>query len=135
MESLFNNFFIFFNKLLVWAKVDLNSLDVDYLTGHIDLLISKNNSIYVIDYKPNSKDFLKCLPQVGMYGLLLKKKINVPNIKIKCLIFNEKKSWKFDPSILLTEIHNISLELDKKYSSFSPIWEAFIESIFKIELK
>ncbi|MFX1477154.1 MAG: hypothetical protein ACFFCI_03380 [Promethearchaeota archaeon] len=122
-------------ETFIWAKVDRKILEVDYLTGHIDLIAVKENLIYIIDYKPNCKNFLKYMPQVGMYGLLLKKRINNPNIKVKCLMFNEKNSCLFDPTILFSELHYLSRELDEKYNSFSPIWEPFIESIFKMGFK
>ncbi|MFX1377001.1 MAG: hypothetical protein ACFFA0_14440 [Promethearchaeota archaeon] len=78
-----------------------NETDGKVLTGHIDLLQVDNDLVKVIDYKPEG-NFLLSLPQVAMYGYLLKSKLNIKNIK--CISFNKDKAWEYDPNILISDI-------------------------------
>ncbi len=71
------------------------------ITGHIDLLQVENDLVKVIDYKPEG-NFLLSLPQVAMYGYLLKSKLNIENIR--CISFNKEETWEYDPGILISEI-------------------------------
>ncbi len=73
------------------------------ITGHIDLIQIENDTIKVIDYKPEGK-FLLSIPQVAMYGLLLKSKLNLK--KLKCISFNKEAAWEYNPDILLTDVRN-----------------------------
>lgn len=78
-----------------------NEIKGRVITGHIDLLQVKDDLVKVIDYKPEGK-FLLSLPQVAMYGYLLKSKLNIENIK--CISFNKDEAWEYDPNILVSEI-------------------------------
>ncbi|MHA1703492.1 MAG: hypothetical protein ACTSXN_05610 [Promethearchaeota archaeon] len=71
------------------------------LTGHIDLIQIEGNTLKVIDYKPEGK-FMISLPQVAMYGLLVKNVLGINNLK--CISFNKDEAWEYDPRILLTDI-------------------------------
>ncbi|MFX1426718.1 MAG: hypothetical protein ACFFBE_09720 [Promethearchaeota archaeon] len=71
------------------------------ITGHIDLLQVQDNLIKVIDYKPEG-NFLISLPQVAMYGYLLKFKLDIKNVK--CISFNKDEAWEYDPNILISDI-------------------------------
>ena len=71
------------------------------ITGHIDLIEIQNDVIKVIDYKPEG-NFLLSLPQVSMYGLLIKSKLNIQ--KLKCISFNKQGAWEYDPNILKIDI-------------------------------
>ncbi|MFX1323937.1 MAG: hypothetical protein ACFE8N_03200 [Promethearchaeota archaeon] len=73
------------------------------ITGHIDLLQVENDTVKVIDYKPEG-NFLLSLPQVAMYGYLVKIKLNIK--KLKCISFNKEEAWEFDPQILLFDIRD-----------------------------
>ncbi len=75
----------------------------DLFTGHIDLLLYDNElqKLIVADYKPENM-FLKSLPQVAIYGLMMKKILNIKSLK--CLSFSRRKAWLYDPEILRTEI-------------------------------
>jgi hypothetical protein len=82
----------------------------DIVTGHIDLLRLIDDSLYVVDYKPEN-NFMPSVPQVAFYGFLLQKNLNLKNIK--CASFSNKRIWEFQPDILnnIQEIlieHNIN---------------------------
>jgi len=99
----------------IWKKVNNN-----YITGHIDLIQIEDNIVKVIDYKPEG-NFMNSLPQVATYGLLIKSKFELQ--QIKCLSFNKKEAWEYDPIILLTEIKDylVSHQIDKRK------WEDFVK--------
>jgi len=80
----------------IWKKVN----DI-YLTGHIDLIQIENNVVKVIDYKPEG-NFLLSLPQVAMYGLLIKSNLKIKNLR--CISFNKNEAWEYDPNILKLDI-------------------------------
>ncbi|MHA2007425.1 MAG: hypothetical protein ACXABO_06770 [Promethearchaeota archaeon] len=71
------------------------------ITGHIDLLQIENNTVKVIDYKPEG-NFLLSLPQVAMYGHILKSNLGIKNLK--CISFNKEGAWEYEPVILVSEI-------------------------------
>ena len=69
--------------------------------GHIDIIrVHKNGTIRVEDYKP--REFFHSLPQVCIYGLVLKKMCDIK--KLKCVVFNQDGAWEFEPESLLDEI-------------------------------
>ncbi len=78
-----------------------NEAEAQRITGHIDLIQVENNTVKVIDYKPEG-NFLFSLPQVAMYGFILKSKLNIKNLK--CISFNKEEAWEYDPNILLSDI-------------------------------
>ncbi|MFX0105746.1 MAG: hypothetical protein ACFE75_09665 [Candidatus Hodarchaeota archaeon] len=89
------------------------------VTGHIDLIQIENDIIKVIDYKPEG-NFLLSLPQVAMYGYLLKAKLNIKSIR--CVSFNKEGTWEYEPNILKRDIREylISKRIDERP------WETFI---------
>ena len=89
------------------------------ITGHIDLIQIENDSVKVIDYKPEG-NFLLSLPQVAMYGFLVKSKLKLN--KVKCISFNKLGAWEYDPTILKMDIKDylISHQIDERP------WELFI---------
>ncbi|MFX0046908.1 MAG: hypothetical protein ACFE8G_01955 [Candidatus Hermodarchaeota archaeon] len=101
----------------IWKKVEEN-----YITGHIDLIQIEDGIIKVIDYKPEG-NFLLSLPQVATYGLFIKSIFNLH--KIKCISFNRKKAWEYDPHILLTDVKNylISQRIHERS------WEKFLKGV------
>ena len=101
----------------IWRKVNNQ-----YITGHIDLIqidTGSENLVKVIDYKPEGK-FMISLPQVATYGLMLQKELNISNLK--CISFNKKEAWEYDPSILLNEIKDYLVSKGIKMR----IWEDFV---------
>ncbi len=89
----------------------------EIVTGHIDLLRIVNDTIYVVDYKPENT-FMPSVPQVAFYGYLLQKNLNMK--KVMCASFSRKKIWEFEPKILyrINEIlseHNINFFTWQKF--------------------
>jgi hypothetical protein len=78
-----------------------NEIRDKVITGHIDLLQVENDIVKVIDYKPEG-NFLLSLPQVAMYGYLVKSKLNIK--KLMCISFNKEEAWEYDPQILFSGI-------------------------------
>lgn len=89
------------------------------LTGHIDLIQLENKTLKVIDYKPEG-NFLISLPQVAMYGLLIKKIFNINDLK--CVSFNKEEAWEYDPLILVEDITSFLESNNIKERE----WEKFI---------
>ena len=102
-------------EIPIWRKVKN-----DYITGHIDLIQIEDSIIKVIDYKPEG-NFMLSLPQVATYGLLIESLFNLNNVK--CISFNRKGAWEYDPHILLTEVKNylVSQRITERK------WEGFLE--------
>ncbi|MHA1519328.1 MAG: hypothetical protein ACTSRK_04015 [Promethearchaeota archaeon] len=75
----------------------------EIFTGHIDILLydEQDGSLIVADYKPEG-NFLRSLPQVAIYGLVLKEIIGYN--KIKCVSFDRESAWVYDPEIIRTAI-------------------------------
>ncbi|MCK4287405.1 MAG: hypothetical protein KAX18_14440, partial [Candidatus Lokiarchaeota archaeon] len=85
----------------VWNEVK-NKL----ITGHIDLIQVEDDVVKIIDYKPEG-NFLFSLPQVAMYGFLLKSKLNINNLR--CVSFNKEEAWEYDPKVLISDIKDYLL--------------------------
>jgi len=77
-----------------------NSINI---TGHIDLIQIQNNMIKIIDYKPEG-NFMVSLPQVAIYGLLIKQILQINCLK--CISFNRYEAWEYNPEILLNDIRD-----------------------------
>lgn len=90
-----------------------------YITGHIDLIQIEDNIIKIVDYKPEG-NFLFSIPQVAMYGFLIKKLLNLS--QLKCLSFNRKEAWEYDPNILLCDIKQYLISQRIKERS----WENYL---------
>ena len=73
------------------------------ITGHIDLILydAPTDTLIIADYKPEG-EFLRSLPQIASYGLLIKHNLKILNIK--CLSFNRDEAWLYDPEILREDI-------------------------------
>lgn len=80
----------------IWLKKEKN-----VITGHIDLIQIENDVVKVIDYKPEG-NFLISLPQVAMYGFLVKSKLNLS--KVRCVSFNKNGAWEYEPNILNNDV-------------------------------
>ena len=89
------------------------------ITGHIDLVQIENDVVKVIDYKPEG-NFLLSLPQVAMYGVLVKSKLNLK--KVKCISFNKQGAWEYNPTILKLDVKEY---LISQHINNRP-WELFI---------
>jgi len=121
------------SELLLWSEVNDSQYDINHITGHADYLIydPSCDTFYLCDYKPDEISFLPTIPQVSMYGLLFSKLINSKNINIRCITFNKRDSWEYDPSILLTHIPLIIKNLQNQGIPIDPIWEKCFSNDYK----
>ncbi len=86
-------------EIPIWLRNNSNMI-----TGHIDLIrIDNDGTPYVIDYKPEK--FFHALPQVCIYGIVLKKMCNLE--KLKCAIFNKDIMWEFNPELMLKKVNKL----------------------------
>lgn len=99
----------------IWKKVRDS-----YITGHIDLIQFDKDGIKIIDYKPEG-NFLISLPQVATYGLLIKDNFSLQDVK--CISFNKKEAWEYEPEILLSEIGKYleNHRINRPWEKFLPI--------------
>ena len=118
---------IIVTEFLIWLPINDSSINADYIYGHIDFLFYFNDTLYVCDYKPLDKNFFRSLPQVCLYGLILEKMLNIPNLKIKCITFNQEQSWEFSPSILNTHVKEIIKKIQKIYPSVKMEWNQYLK--------
>lgn len=118
---------IIVTELLVWLRINEPSIIADYIYGHIDFSFYFNNTLYVCDYKPLDKNFFRSLPQICLYGMILKKMLNIPSLKIKCITFNHEQSWEFSPSILNTNVKEIIKKIQKFNPSVRMEWNQYIK--------
>lgn len=108
------------NKDAIAIEVPIwNDQKKKIITGHIDLIQIQNDVVKVIDYKPEG-NFLLSLPQVSMYGFLIKSKLNIK--KLRCISFNKECAWEYDPNILRMDVKDylISQRINERP------WENFI---------
>jgi hypothetical protein len=99
-------------ELPIWKKVN-----GEYITGHIDLIQIANNTIFIIDYKPEG-NFLYSLPQVASYGLIFNSIFNYNNIK--SISFNKDEAWIYEPNILINDLKSY---IPPHKSENLPNWE------------
>ena len=102
-----------------------------FLTGHIDLIHVNDGTIYIADYKPEetpyitsrlSYSFMRSLPQVASYGLLLKRVFGIKDLL--CITFNKKGAWVYEPEISL-KLYNSFIKKFKKYKAHDRPWEKY----------
>ncbi len=103
-----------------------------YLTGHIDLILVMDDIIYVCDYKPEethipettrlSYSFMRSIPQVASYALVLKKLFDIYDIM--CITFNKKGAWIYEPKTTLTHL-NTFIKKNKQYKASDRSWEKY----------
>jgi len=117
------------SELLLWSEVNDNQYDINHITGHVDYLVYDPSceTFYLCDYKPDEISFLPIIPQVAMYGVLFKKLLDLKSINVKCIVFNKKHSWEFDPFIIDSRIPYIVNELKKKGFPIESIWRKVLD--------
>ncbi|MDP2908245.1 MAG: PD-(D/E)XK nuclease family protein [Nanoarchaeota archaeon] len=67
------------------------------ITGHIDVLQVRNNSIHILDYKPEAEKEKKAVKQLTIYALALASRTKLPLSCFKCAWFDEKNYYEFFP--------------------------------------
>ena len=94
-----------------------------FLVGHIDLIQLKYDVVKVVDYKPEVS-FFSSLPQVCIYGLMLRDFLQIPYNKIVCVSFDKNGAWEYNPSILLTKIKPFldNLNINRKTRKLDTSW-------------
>jgi hypothetical protein len=102
-------------EIPIWKKINN-----DYVTGHIDLIQIENGIVKVIDYKPEG-NFLLSLPQVATYGLFIRSLFDLHDVK--CISFNKKEAWEYNPYILLTDVKDYLIS----QRIFNRKWEEFLD--------
>ena len=100
-EPILKNILIKDNNSIAIEVPVWNEAKSKLITGHIDLIQIEDDVVKVIDYKPEG-NFLFSLPQVAMYGFLVKSKLNINNLR--CISFNKEEAWEYDPNILISDI-------------------------------
>ncbi len=116
----------------IGTEIPVWSLFIDkYLTGHIDLILCINDIIYVVDYKPEetphissriSYSFIRSIPQVSSYALVLEREFSIKNIK--CITFNKEGAWIYNPNVALEEFNEF-IKKNKTYRVEDRPWEEF----------
>lgn len=120
------------NEILgIILKIDENSIATEIpiwsrdppepITGHIDLIRISNNCLNVVDYKPEG-NFMRSIPQVAYYGLLLNK---ILRRKVICSSFNRYKIWNFEPTSLFKRINEILSDLTAQKFDWQPFLNFF----------
>ncbi len=95
------------------------------ISGHIDLILFSNGIIYISDYKPNLNNYNKFryIPQLCAYAFIIMKILNLTINHVKCIIFSEKNSWEFSPSLLTEKINPFIQGLKNKNSDINFNWK------------
>ena len=101
------------------------------IKGHIDLLSYYNDCIYIIDYKPEIEiiDMFKSLPQIIAYGFLMKNTLLLNDLKIKCISYNEKESWEYDPFNLFSYIQKFFERLGREHPISKKGWFKYFKAL------
>ena len=69
------------------------------ISGHIDILQTKNQKIHILDYKPNAnkENTQKVTTQLTLYAIALSFRTQTPLNKIRCAYFDENNYIEFKP--------------------------------------
>ncbi|MBY9006902.1 MAG: helix-turn-helix domain-containing protein [Candidatus Lokiarchaeota archaeon] len=110
----------------IWIYSDTEQ---KYLTGHVDLIMIIDGVVYVCDFKPNysnntkpaSKNFINSIPQVAIYGLIIKKNFNIENLY--CITFNKESAWVYNPCTVINEVTKF---LHRHNQNIKQSWEVYI---------
>lgn len=98
------------------------------MLGHIDLLVIYDGVIYACDYKPDQQSkttpyysFINSIPQIATYALILKQIFNLK--EFKCVTFNKKGAWLYDP---LSTLKDITTFMKNNRASVYIPWEPYL---------
>ena len=67
------------------------------LSGHIDVLRTEGDKLWVWDYKPRAEKEKYASTQVFFYSLMLSRRAGIPLDKIRCGYFDENTAFAFKP--------------------------------------
>lgn len=70
------------------------------ICGHIDILQSRGNKIYILDYKPDAakENLQKVSSQLYLYALALSFRSKIPLKGFRCAWFDDKNYFEFNPT-------------------------------------
>lgn len=77
-------------------KIPLPLKPEEVITGHIDFIQLRNDSIYILDYKPNAKKD-KPLAQLTIYALAMARLTGLRLYDFTCAWFDDKDYYEFFP--------------------------------------
>jgi len=94
------------------------------ITGHIDLLLydPSDQCLVIADYKPEGH-FLRSLPQVASYGLMLKRIMQLK--QVKCISFRKEDAWIYDPEIIRTHFEKYLVD----YGNPELSWRSLLRAL------
>jgi len=83
----------------VWKNID----EIENICGHIDLIFVVGNTLYICDYKPTLTEIYKKIPQLALYGNIIKSMLSVfcdiSQFSVKCLGLCPNNALEFSPNI------------------------------------
>ena len=83
----------------VWKAID----EIEHICGHIDLIFVVGNTLYICDYKPTLTEIYKKIPQLALYGNIIKSMLSVfcdiSQFSVKCLGLCPNNALEFSPNI------------------------------------
>jgi hypothetical protein len=68
------------------------------VTGHIDMIQVRNNTIYILDYKPDASKDKKAKDQLYHYALALSFRTKLSLENIRCAWFDKKFYYEYSPA-------------------------------------
>lgn len=78
-------------EIPIWKNIKNSNKN---FTGHIDLILHKENSLIVADYKQDQAEILKAIPQITAYSIMLKERLERigynKRLNLKCVGFSKK---------------------------------------------
>ncbi len=100
-HSFVENFMLINDKSTVACEVPVWYYDKkigDGVTGHIDIIQIRNNTLYILDYKPNAKSDKKAAGQLYHYAKALSYRARLSIDKIVCAWFDKDIYFEFHPN-------------------------------------
>ena len=83
----------------IWKSIN----EIENICGHIDLLIVFGNTLYICDYKPTLKEIYRKIPQLALYGNIIKSMLSrfcdISQFSIKCLGLCPNCALEFNTNI------------------------------------
>lgn len=90
------------NTIAVEVPIWFEDHAVGVIAGHIDLLQINYGKVYILDYKPNARkeNPAKVVTQLNLYAIGLALRAGLKLKDIKCMYFDERDCFEFDPVYL-----------------------------------
>ncbi len=87
------------------------------ITGHIDLLGVKDDTVIVIEYKPDIIQVYKGITQVCIYAYLISEILEINVDKFKCIIYSPALALSLTPKVIndvIEFVHALNLKRESK---------------------